>query len=246
MTNNLFITFEGIDGSGKNTQVTKLVDAITNDENNFIGDKYSTFWLSREPTKKTSYGKKICAGIRTDEGVEGTTAAKLFVNDRKLHTHNFILPRLAEGDYALINRYDLSTLSYQLTQGIEFDKLYDMHGYKKDYGAIIPHLTLVFDLPVSEALKRKEKRRGVTEQFEEERFQEKLYDMQELAIEKLLAYQPEREILRINANQSIDEVTHEMIDKISSSKTVKENTHTVYGKNFVKNLKRQYLHNNLI
>ena len=126
---NLFITFEGIDGSGKNTQLTRLVDAISDHNNGFPGDKYSTFWLSREPTKITRHGIDISNGITTEKGVSGDEAYPKFVKDRIYHTHNYILPRLAEGNFVLVNRYDISTLMYQYTQGVDFDKLYNAHNY---------------------------------------------------------------------------------------------------------------------
>lgn len=242
----MFITFEGLDGSGKGTQLLRLQELINDHKNGFLGDKYSPVWATREPTKLTTPGRKICEGITSKEGVGAIDAANLFVYDRILHTHNHILPRLAEGSFVLSDRYDISTLSYQLTQGISFDELYDMHKYGRSNGAIIPHLTLVFDLPVSEAQRRVNLRDEKKEQFETLEFQTLLYEKQEEAIKKLLKNQPQREIIRINANQSIDDVTNEMVTKIKKSYAFRNSSHKVYKDYFVESLKEKYFKPNLI
>ena len=72
--------------------------------------------------------------------------------------------------HVLISRYDLSTLSYQMTQGMSFDELYNMHKYGKEEGCIIPDITLIFDLPVKIAFERMAKRNSETEFFEKVEF----------------------------------------------------------------------------
>lgn len=214
MSRPLFITFEGIDGSGKSTQISRLLHVIR-DENSSFGGKYSTVWVSREPTKLTESGKTISSAIR-ERIVSAEEATDLFIRDRIEHTRNFIRPRLREGSYVLLDRYDLSTYAYQMTQGIEFERLYQLHKYN-DEGAIIPDITIVFDIPAKIALDRIAKRNGWVEQFEVPAFQIKLEKIQDEAIQLIQKLQPQRKIIRVNANQSVEDVTKEMIEKLSTA-----------------------------
>lgn len=224
---NIFITFEGIDGAGKGTQLTKLFDLIINDENGFLGNKYSTVWRSREPTKLTESGTYIAKKIRSEEGATLEEAAEFFIKDRIEHTQEFILPSLARGDFVLVDRYDISTLSYQITQAavenksMTLDELYHKHNYGSE-GTIIPNLTLVFDVPAQEGMRRMGNRAGIKEQYEQLSFQEELVKNQEKVLQYLSEKQPTRQIIRINANQSPGAVTEEMIDKINGSKYMTE------------------------
>lgn len=170
-------------------------------------------WRTREPTKLTESGRNIATAIR-ERNVSGEEAAQLFVNDRIEHTRDYILPSLARGDFVLCDRYDISTLGYQLTQGVDFKTLYDMHKYGEENGTLIPDLTLVFELPAKVAMQRIGDRKGVKEQFETLPFQEELAEKQNYVLEQLAELQPYREIIRINANQSPDAVTKEMYTKI--------------------------------
>ena len=219
-TRNLFVTFEGIDGCGKGKQLENFLSLLLNDENDFLGDKYSTVWITREPTKLTKAGKAIAQGIRQRE-VGPLEAAKKFVDDRIEHTDDYILPRYYEGSWILSSRYDFSTLSYQLTQGLPFSKLYDMHQYEAKK-TIVPDITLLFDVPVEVALKRTAKRNGIKEQYEKESFQRLLVEKQEEALNELLRRQPERNIIRINGNQTPEKVAEEMQSKIEELVQSKE------------------------
>lgn len=214
MSRPLFITFEGIDGSGKTTQISKLLDFIRDEKNSF-GGKYSTVWVSREPTKLTDSGKAISSAIR-ERVVSAEEATDLFIKDRIEHTQNFILPRLREGSYVILDRYDLSTYAYQMTQGIEFEKLYQLHRYDND-GAVIPDITVVFDVPARVALDRIAKRNGWVEQFEVPAFQIKLERIQNEAIQLIQKLQPQRKIIRVNTNQTVEAVTKELIQKVSDA-----------------------------
>ena len=55
---NVFFSFEGIDGSGKDTLIEYCVHLIKSDPEIF-GDKYSNIWVTREPTKITKAGKEL-------------------------------------------------------------------------------------------------------------------------------------------------------------------------------------------
>lgn len=221
---NLIISLEGIDGSGKGTQLTNLFSAIKDHSNGFLGNKYSNIFATREPTKDTAPGKTTIEGMA--KGTLTPEEAKIgFIQDRLEHTQNYILPEFAKGSFVLTDRYDLSTFAYQHTQGVSFDELYDLHKYTHPFGTIIPHLTVVFDLPYKVAVERVNARDEKKEQFEKEEFQKQLVSSQTQAINYLQKRQPGREFVIVNANQSVANVTEEMIAKISTTYAAKTGEH---------------------
>lgn len=206
--NPLFITFEGIDGAGKDTQLHRLAELIR--EGKPFGSKYANIWITREPTKMTQAGTTISHLIRQRQ-VSAEEAIKYYVDDRKEHTQ--YIKKILKHSYVLCSRYDLSTLSYQMTQGANFEDLYKIHEFGKDKGCIIPDITLVFDVPVSVALERISSRGGVREIFEKEEFLTKLKENQDFCITELR--KKGRKVIVVNANQDRDKVTREMIEKLS-------------------------------
>lgn len=209
MTKKLFISVEGIDGAGKDTQLYRLIEALKSKKLPF-GDKYSTIWLTREPTKLTEPGRTISRLLKEKE-VSGEETSRYFTSDRKEHSR--IIEQMLEHSFVLISRYDLSTLAYQMTQGQDFEKLYEMHEYGSENGTLIPDLTLVFDLPVEVALQRIGSRNEGQEFFEKEEFMTKLYDNIHFCVEQLKGRG--RKVIVVDANQTRDEVTAEMIKKIN-------------------------------
>jgi dTMP kinase len=210
---NLFITFEGIDGSGKDTQLTLLAKVIR-DGKVFFGDKYSPLWLTREPTKLTEPGKEI-SNLLLQKELSKEKAAELFIKDRIEHSK--LIKQQLQHSIVLSSRYDISTLTYQVAQGMDFDLLYQQHKYGEEHGALLPDITLVFEVPVEEVLKRLSKRTSQKiEYFEQEELLKKIEQTQKVIIQKL--QEKGRKILIINATQPIEDVTNEMIKKINELK----------------------------
>lgn len=218
MEKTYFIAFEGIDGCGKDTQLHKLVEAIKEDDNYPFGNKYSNIWVTREPTKITTPGKTIAKLLREKE-ISGKDATKYFIEDRIEHSK--IIKEILKHSHVLISRYDLSTLSYQMTQGMNFDELYKLHNYNKKNGCIIPDITIIFDLPVEVAFERMAKRNSEKEFFEKIDFQKRLKENLNYCI-KELEKKDKRKIIIINSNQSKEETKKEMLEKISNYLKEKE------------------------
>ncbi len=212
MEKTYFITFEGLDGCGKDTQLHKLVEQIREDDNHPFGNKYSNVWITREPTKITKHGIAISEAIR-ERDVSKEEATLGYTEDRKEHTK--IIKDILKHSHVFCSRYDLSTLSYQMTQGMEFNELYDLHKFGEGEGCLVPDITLVFDVPVEVALERTANRAGTEECFEKEEFQRELYGNLHKAIQLLKEKDKKRVILVINANQAIEKVFEEMIRKIA-------------------------------
>lgn len=205
-----FFNFEGIDGSGKDTQLEAFASYLRSDSS-LIGNKYANIWISREPTKDTVPGTEISNLIRKRD-VSKEEATNYFVKDRIIHSKR--IRDLLSDSFVLLSRYDLSTFAYQMAQGMDFDSIYRMHRYGSKFGSLIPDMTLVFDLPVFVATKRLANRKGIEECFEKVDFQNKVFEKQNEAID-LLSKKDGRKFIRINADQSIDFVTQEMIEKVN-------------------------------
>ncbi len=143
-----FISVDGIDGSGKTTQIKFIEEWFKN--------RGFCVKLGKEPSDGV-YGKKI------REILEGRSSApkdpfdfqKLFIKDRKDHIKKDILPWIKkEKNVYITDRYLLSTLAYGVAEGVDYEDFLKEHEniLKDDF--IIPDLMLVLVLDPDEALKR--------------------------------------------------------------------------------------------
>lgn len=193
----LFVTFEGIDGCGKSTQVWKLAKYISN------LSKYNHIFVTREPYKNQDIRKILQED--SDPYSQGRKLAKMFVTDRRVHAEEIIIPNLERECHVISDRYDLSTLAYQQTQGVQLRELINMHR-----GIIKPNLTFIVDVPAEIAIERmkKDNERNVEQKFEKQiEFIEKLRQNY-LALQKQL---PERRIIIIDGTPSVEDIFEKQI-----------------------------------
>ena len=188
-----FIVLDGLDGSGKGTQVKLLADYF------FDRDKKNHIFLTREPYNSEYYEeirRLLKSGLNPRDNTE--RLAELFIADRRIHAA-LIESLLSQGIDVVSDRYKYSTLAYQQTQGISLQKLIDMHK-----GILIPDLTLIIDTLAEIALERiiKDEGREYKEVFEQKDFQEKLRENY-LAFSEQLA---DEKIIVIDGNKSIAKV----------------------------------------
>ncbi len=146
MKKSLFITFEGIDGSGKST-IAKLVYEELN-------KKGYDLILSREPG-----GVKIAEDIRAiildrkNTNLDDRTEALLFASSRRQHLVEKILPALNEGKIVLCDRYIDSSLAYQgAGKGLGIDNVLNINLFATENK--LPDLTILFDLEPEDGLGR--------------------------------------------------------------------------------------------
>lgn len=135
-----FIVFDGIDGSGKTTQIKLLASYLRKK-----GFKVAVLF---EPTRG-KYGTIINKLVR-DKNASNLNKEywlRLFDLDRKENVEKNILPKLKNSFIILQDRYYYSTLAYQLP-----DSKDKWSSYIKKYPK--PDLTFIFDLPVEDAIKR--------------------------------------------------------------------------------------------
>ncbi len=144
-----FITFEGIDGCGKTTQLPFLA--------RHLAEQGIPCLVTREPGG-TAIGKRIRAVLLDvpadqDAPVEPLTELLLYAADRAQHVRQRILPALAAGMIVLSDRYADATIAYQ-GYGRGFDLPMVEHLMDLATGGLKPDATLLFDLEVQSGLSR--------------------------------------------------------------------------------------------
>ncbi len=142
-----FITFEGIEGSGKTTQIRLLMD--------WFKARDIRALLTREPGG-TSIGEQIRAILLNPINTEMTPEAEilLFSAARAQIVREIIRPRLADGWIVVCDRFADSTLAYQgYGHGLPMDDLMLITEFAT--GGLWPDLTIYLDLDVETGLRRK-------------------------------------------------------------------------------------------
>jgi dTMP kinase len=151
-----FITFEGLDGSGKSTQVEKLARSLR--------AHGISVTVTREPGG-TATGERIREVLlhSATAGVNPLTEMALMFASRVQHIHEFILPALAEGRIVLCDRFTDSTEAYQ-GGGRKLGTKLVLQMHEVLCGDLWPDLTILLDnevaLSVERARRRNRKHRG--------------------------------------------------------------------------------------
>jgi dTMP kinase len=144
------ITFEGIDGCGKSTQMRLLEQYLT--------ERGLPVVSTREPGG-TELGRKVRSAL-LDGGkgsVEPLAELFLYAADRAQHARQVITPALAEGKVVLSDRfYDATTVYQGYARGFDLKLVNQLNELAA--GGLKPDLTLLFDLDVETALKRTRRR----------------------------------------------------------------------------------------
>ena len=226
----LFISFEGIDGSGKDTVINSLFPLFYEEPSDpfevpssapsILISKFQNVLRTREPTLNTKAGKKIIEKLRSKTLLKQSKQEVLdiYLEDRKQHSE-IIKKYLAEEMIVLCSRYDLSTYAYQgkgeniQKDDIPFMQIFDAHDYK--HSTITPDITFYYDIPAEKALERI-KNRGYTDEFEKLEMLTSIRKNYLLAIDFLKELQPHRKIYTIDATQSKKSVLEETLMKVQS------------------------------
>jgi len=194
----MFITFEGIEGSGKSTQ------AILVEE--YLSAKGLKVNLTREP----GWGKlgELIRNVLLDDReitLDPFAELCLFCTDRVNHVKGYIKPKLDNGEIVICDRYHDSTLVYQ---GIGRDNERDLVAamVMKSCLGVIPDITFLLDLPVDCGLQRIRARKNKTK-FDSESvaFHKRVRD----GFLELCKQQPQR-IKLINADRQVEIIAEEI------------------------------------
>jgi dTMP kinase len=140
-----FITFEGIDGSGKSTQLELLAGDLRSRGIDVL--------TTREPGG-TSLGRRLRElFLESEETVAPLAELLLFAADRAQHVEHLIKPALEAGRTVISDRYADATAAYQ-GAGRGFSKAIIEQVIELATSGLRPDLTLFFDVPTATALAR--------------------------------------------------------------------------------------------
>jgi len=154
----MFITFEGIDGSGKSTQARRLATALEEQGHDVV--------LTREPGGSPGADeiRRLVLEGEPDRW-SAETEILLFTAARRDHLERLIEPSLAAGKIVLCDRFADSTRMYQgLSRGNLRGKVDALHTLMIGRE---PDLTLLIDMDPSVGLARAKGRNGTEERFED-------------------------------------------------------------------------------
>lgn len=199
-----FIVFEGIDGSGTSTQAERLASRLR--------DEGKAAHLTREPSDGP-IGVMIRQALRrrlvvpTPEGGRAPgmeTMALLFAADRMDHLECEILPRLERGEIVLCDRYLYSSLAYQSATGDPQKSDDETIAWLLELNrfARVPDLVLLFDVPASEAGRRRAIRGADDELFEIDALQARIAEAYSALPDRMKGVP----FARIDASKGLDEV----------------------------------------
>ncbi|MFM8455925.1 MAG: dTMP kinase, partial [Ignavibacteria bacterium] len=141
----MFITFEGIDGSGKSTQIQLLKEWLERLDH--------TVTVLREPG-----GNVVSEQIRqllldSTEHIEPRCELLLFTAARAQLVSKVIRPALKAGHIVICDRYIDSSVAYQgYGRGLPIDDIVRINDFAT--AGLIPDITFIFDLSVDDAAKR--------------------------------------------------------------------------------------------
>jgi dTMP kinase len=155
MNSGILIAVEGIDGTGKSTQVDLLAG--------YLREKGCKVIQTREPTDGP-YGQKI-RQLFVDRGqCTLEEELELFVEDRRLHVSEVIEPALAKGHIVLTDRYYFSTAAYQGAAGLNPDEVFIKNSFAPE-----PDLVILLTMKPEASIARIRELRGEElNEFEQE------------------------------------------------------------------------------
>lgn len=142
----MFITLEGIEGSGKTTQIRHIAD--------FLQQRGLRYLLTREPGA-TRVGKGIRAILLDpqNKNLHPHTELLLYMSDRVQHVKEIISPSLMARKTVLCDRFYDATVVYQgVARGIDIQMIQTLHKMLLD--GMQPDITFLLDLPPEEGLAR--------------------------------------------------------------------------------------------
>lgn len=191
-----FIAFEGGEGAGKGTQIDLLKDSLATDA-----------VITKEPG-----GTPVADEIRdillsAENEIAARAELALFCASRGDHVEKVIAPALQEGKVVVCDRFDLSTVAYQIygrQQRDHADYLFNFSEYM--VGDYTPDIYIYLDVSVKEGLRRASDRQGEDSRLDQEAIE---FHERVLAGYRQLAEKRDN-CFRIDAEQSIEQVAEEV------------------------------------
>lgn len=190
----LFISFEGIDGVGKSTQIDLL--------EKHLGELGRKTLRSFEPGG-TELGQEIRNMLLHRKGQLGARAeALLFAADRAHHSATKVKPALAEGIDVILDRYLDSSVAYQ-GAGRELDATEIRNLSLFAVQGLLPDLTILLDMDAAAALARRDKTGNTPDRLESEKVE--FFEAVRQGYLQLAAAEPQRFFV-VDATASVEEM----------------------------------------
>jgi len=196
----LFITFEGPDGSGKTTQMRRLVERLQ--------AKGEEVVVTREPGG-TPIGDRIRELILSPDHkeMEDHTEVLLYAASRAQHVREVIVPALEAGNIVVCDRFVDASIAYQgYGLGMKPETVADINRFAT--GGLRPDRTYLLDVPVSVSRERLLRRAGAAGGAALDRIEQKESAYHERVREGflLIANNEPHRVLRVDANQGVDDI----------------------------------------
>ena len=210
----LYIVIEGIDGSGKTTQVERLTKYF-----NKQGKKIVT---TREPRKdnKSLIGELIQKILHGKTNIPPVAFQYLFSADREMHHEELIVPSLKKGNMVLSDRCFWSAIPYGIMDregnvdektGAYMLAAQSILSFYHQF--VIPDYTFYLDTPLATAMKRLKKANEEKEIYEDRKKLAKTIKGYDWLLQEF-----PKEFIVIDASKSVDAVTEEIIKSIKLKK----------------------------
>lgn len=188
----IFIVFEGIDGAGKTTQVELLEE--------FFRVAGETVVKSKEPTDGV-WGRRIRESASKGR-LPPDEELRAFIEDRKEHVGNLILPALTAGKVVILDRYFYSTIAYQASCGASASRLTTQ--MKSMFP--VPDIAILIDTPAEIGLHRVSEGRGDTPNSFEN-----IQTLQGVRAAFLNILQDNPEVRKIDGTRNIQDVRRDVV-----------------------------------
>ena len=152
-----FITLEGVDGAGKSTHLDWIAGRLEASGKHVV--------VTREPGG-TPLGEELRKMLLL-QPMHLETETLLMFAARREHLDRVILPTLTAGNWVLSDRFTDATFAYQGGgRGLDLDRIASLENWV--HQGLQPDLTLVFDLSVEEAKRRRMAATAAPDRFEQE------------------------------------------------------------------------------
>lgn len=203
----LYIALEGIDGSGKTTQVEKLAEHFQKKKKEVV--------ITREPRKSGLIGDLVHKVLLGEETLPSVSLQYLFSADRSAHHQELVLPSLKEGKVVISDRCFWSAIVYGILDrtGGNYDKkdadllLISQSILSMYHQFTVPDFTFYLKIPIEESLKRLKTKSEQKEIYEDEDKITKVFTGYDYIQDRFST-----EIIEIDGGKPVDQVTKEMID----------------------------------
>jgi dTMP kinase len=193
-----FIVFEGLDGSGQTTQAKLLAEYLLK-----LGKRVV---LTKEPTLDSEAGKEIGEILDGKEKISSQKLQELFVEDRREHVEELIIPALHEGKIVISDRYFFSTFAYG-SLDLDLEWLIEIN---KNFP--FPDTVFFLEVQPEVCLERIEQRGQGFKYFEKLEKLKKVWETYKILPQRF------QNIYPINGEQSIEKTRQDIVERLKKIK----------------------------